>query len=104
MHWWLLLKDVPKWETVCDEGIEVAYKHLRVNEMGAYSDSSSPDTPSTPRTLSTPITLGSEDTPNEEGGGLLRSIGRKAAKRMAKEKVEDPYMEVMTTELEKLGT
>jgi len=88
----------------CDEGVEVAAKHLRINEMGTYSDSSSPGTPTTPQTPSTPITPGSEDTPNEEGGELLRPIGRKAAKRKAKEKVEDPYMEVLTTELEKLGT
>ena len=72
--------------------------------MGAYSDTSSPGTPTTPGTPFTPITPGSEGTPNEEGGGLLRPIGRKAAKRKAKEKVEDPYVEVLSTELGKLGT
>jgi len=72
--------------------------------MGAYSDSSSPGTPSTPGTPSITITSESEDTLNEERGRLFRPIGRKAAKRKAKEKVEDPYMEVMTKELWKLGT
>jgi len=67
--------------------------------MGAYSDSSFPGTPSTPGAPSTPITPAGEDTPNEEGGGLLPPIGRKAAKKKAKEKLEDPYMEVMTKEL-----
>ena len=104
MHWWLLLKDVPKWETGCDESIEVAGKRLRVNEMGAYSETSSPGTPTTPGTPSTPVTPGSDGTPIEEGGGLLRPIGRKAAKRKAKEKVEDPYAEILSKELEKLGT
>jgi len=104
MHWWLLLKGVPKWETLCDEGVEVAFKRLRVNKMRAYFDSSSLDTASTLGTPSTLITPGSEDTPNEEGGGLLRPIGRKAAKMKAKEKVEDPYMDVMTKELAQLGT
>ena len=104
MHWWLLLKDAPKWESMCDEGIEVVAKRIRVNEMGAYSDSSSSSTPTTSGTPSTPITPASEDTPTEEGGGLLRPIGRKAAKRKAKEKVDDPYVERLTTELGKLGT
>jgi len=72
--------------------------------MGAYSDNSSPSTPSTPGTPSIPITPESEDTPNEEGGGLVRRIGRKAVKRKAKEKVEDPYMDIMTKELSQLGT
>ena len=104
VHGWLLLKDVPKWETLCDEGVEVASKHLRVNKMGAYSDSSSPGTSSTPGTLSTPITPGSEDTPNEEGGGLLHPIGRKVTERKANEKVDDPYIDIMTKELSQLGT
>ena len=26
MHWWLLLKDVPKWETLRNKGAEVASK------------------------------------------------------------------------------
>ena len=56
MYWWLLLKDIPKWKIVCDEGIEVVSKRLRVNEMGAYSDTSSTGTPSIPGTPSTPIT------------------------------------------------
>ena len=98
------MKDVPKWKIECDESIEVATKRLRVNEMGAYSDTSSPGTPTTLETPFTPITPGSEGTPNEEGGGLLRPIGRKAAKRKAKEKVEDPCVEVLATELGKLGT
>jgi len=72
--------------------------------MGAYSDTSSPGTPTTPGTPSTPLTPGSEGTPNEEGDGLLRPIGRKAAKRKAKEKVENPYVEVLAIELGKLGT
>ena len=104
MHWWLLLKDVQKWKIECDESIEVATKRLRVNEMGAYSDTSSPGGSTTPWTPSTPTTPASDGTPIEEGGGLLRPIGRKAAKRKAKEKVEDPYMEVLSTELGKLGT
>jgi len=104
MHWLLLLKDIPKWETLCDESVQVASKRLRVNEMGAYFDSSFPGNPSTPNTPSTLMTPGSEDTPNEEGDGLLHPIGRKAAKRKAKEKVEHPYMEVMTKELAQFET
>ena len=77
MHWSFLLNDVPKWETMCDEGIEFASKRLRVNDMGVYSNNSSPSTPSTPETPSTPITPGSEDAPNEEGMGYFAQLVKK---------------------------
>jgi len=96
MHWWLLLKDVPKWETLCNESAEVASKRLRVNEIGAYCDSSSPYTPSTPGIPSIPINPVSQGTPIEEGHGPLCPIRRKATKRKVKEKVEDPIMDIMT--------
>ena len=86
MHWWLLLKDVPKWETACDEDVEVATKRLRANEMGAYSDSSSPDTPTTPETPYTPITLVSEDIPNEEGVGYLAQLVERLQKERRRRK------------------
>jgi len=99
MHWWLLLKGVPKWETLCDEGAKVASTHLKVNETGVYFDSSSYVTPTTPVTPSSPINSGSEDTPTKKEGGLLCPIGRKAAKRKAKEKVEDPVLDIISKEL-----
>ena len=97
-HWWLLLKDAPKWEAFCDRDAEVTSKRLKENETKAYSNMSSPSTPSTPGTSSTPIAPGSEDTPTE-GGGLLRPIRRKAAKRKVKEKVEDPVLDILSKEL-----
>jgi len=81
-----------------DQGVEVASKCLRANEIGAYFDRSSHGTPSIPSTQSTLITPESEDAPNEEQGGLLHPIGRKAAKRKV-EKVEDPVLDIMTKEL-----
>jgi len=40
MHWWLPLKDIPKWEILCNKFTEIASKHLNINETGAYSDNS----------------------------------------------------------------
>jgi len=74
---------------------------LRINEVGGYSGSETSDSPSTPDTLTTPA---SEDTPTEEVGGLIRPIGRKAAKRKAKERAHDSVLDVVTKELSALGT
>jgi len=82
-----------------DKGTKVASKHLEANKIKAYSDNSSPSAPSTPETPLTSITPGSEDTSTEEEGGLLHLIGRKVAQRKAKEKVEDPILDIMTKEL-----
>ena len=68
-HQWLLLKDVPKQETLSDESAEVASKRLRINEIGVYSDSSSLGTPSIPDTPSTPITPEIEDRQMKKGVG-----------------------------------
>jgi len=57
-----------------DNVVKVTSKYLRVNKIGAYSNSSSPGTPGTPNTPFTPIIPESEDIPSEEGGGLLHPI------------------------------
>jgi len=54
---------------LCNEGAEVASKCLKVNEFGAYFDSSFLVTPTTFGTQSTPITPGSEDTHPKKGVG-----------------------------------
>ena len=94
MHWWVLLKDQPKWETFCDQSGEASSKQLRVNEVGSESDS-----PSTPTTLTTLASPSSENTPTEVVGGLIRPIGTKAAKRKAKELVADPVLDIVATEV-----
>jgi len=81
--------------------LEVSSKRLRINEVGGHSDNSSPGTPSTP---STPVNLDSDDTPTIEVGGIIRPMGRKAAKRKAKAQANDPLVEVMTKELSILGS
>jgi len=101
MHWWVLLKDQPKWEVNCDQSADVATKRLRINEVGGYTES---DTSSTSGTLGTPTIFASEDTPIEEAGGLICPIGRKAAKRKAKEIAHDSVLDVVTNELSTLGT
>ena len=63
MHWWYLLRDQPKWESVCDQSMEAASKRLRKNDLGGHFEESSPHTPSTP---ATPINLDSDDTPTFE--------------------------------------
>ena len=93
MHWWVLLKDQPKWGVNCDQSTDVASKCLRINEVGGYSESETSGSPSTPDTPTTPA---SEDTPTEEVGELIRPIGRKAAKRKAKEKAQDLVLDVVT--------
>ena len=101
MHWWVLLKDQPKWEVNCDQSADVATKRLRINEVGGYSESETSGSPSTP---DTPTTDASEDTATEQVGGLIRPIGRKAAKRKAKERAHDSVLDVVTKELSTLGT
>ena len=61
MHWWYLLKDQPKWETMCDKSLKASSKRLRINDVGGYSDSSTLGTPSSPGTLRN---VNSDDTPN----------------------------------------
>jgi len=34
IHWWVLLKDQPKWETFCDQSAKASVKRLRVNDGG----------------------------------------------------------------------
>jgi len=86
MHWWLLLKDVPKWETLCDEGVEVASKRLRVNEIGVYSDSPYPGTPSTSGTPSTLITPGMKIHQMKKGVGYFAQSVEKLRKRRLRRK------------------
>ena len=74
---------------------------MRVNELGGYSKSTSPGTPSIP---TTPINLDSDDTPTVEVGGIIRPMGKKAAKRKAKAQANDPVVEVLTKELSILGS
>jgi len=69
---------------------------LRINELGGHSDSSFPRTPSTP---TTPINLDNDDTLTIEVGGIIRPMGKKAAKRKAKAQANDPVVEVLTKEL-----
>jgi len=69
--------------------------------VGGYSESETSGSPSTPGTPTIPP---SEDTPIEEVGGLICPIGRKAAKRKAKERVHDLVLDVVTKELSTLGT
>uniref|UniRef100_A0A7C9EU27 No apical meristem-associated C-terminal domain-containing protein n=1 Tax=Opuntia streptacantha TaxID=393608 RepID=A0A7C9EU27_OPUST len=66
------------------------------NELGGHSETSSPRTPSTP---TTPRNLDSDDTPTAEVGGIIRTMGRKAAKRKSKVQAKDPIVEVTTKEL-----
>lgn len=65
-------------ETFYDYNVEASYKRFKINEIRAYSESSTP---------SSPTTSGSKDTPVQEGGEIIYPIGRKAAKRKAKGKV-----------------
>jgi len=58
----------------------------------------------TPSTFGTPVNVDSDDTPTTEVGGIIRPMGRKAAKRKVKAVVEDPMVEVMTKELSILGS
>ena len=76
-------------------------KRLRINDLGGHSKSSSPGTPST---RTTAINLDSDDTPTFEVGGIVRPMGRKAAKRKAKAQALDPVVEVLTKELSILGS
>ena len=63
MHWWYLLRDQLKWESVYDQFLKASSKRLRINELGGHSESSPPGTTSTP---TTPINLDSDDTPTIE--------------------------------------
>ena len=101
MHWWVLLKDEPKWDSVCDQSLQASSKRLRTLECGGHSETSFPGTPSTPNT---PINLDSDDTPTFEVGGIVRPMGQKAAKRKAKAKTDDPLTEVISKELSFLGS
>jgi len=69
--------------------------------VGGYTESETFGTPSTPGIPTTPVI---EDTPTEEVGGLIRPIGRKAAKKKAKEKAHDLVLDVLIKELSTLGT
>jgi len=89
----VLLKDQPKWETFYNQSAEASSKQLRVTEVGAYSESDNPGTPTTPATAA------NEGTPTEVVGGLIHPIGTKAAKRKAKELVADPVLDIVTTEM-----
>jgi len=60
--------------------------------MGGYSESETFGTPNTPATPTTPT---SEDTPIEKIDGMIRPMGRKAAKRKAKEKTHDLVLDVV---------
>ena len=84
MHWSYLFGDQPKWESAGDQAFEPSLKCLRINELGVHSDNSSPETPETPSTPGTPVNVNSDDTPTTEVGGIMRPMGRKAAKRKAK--------------------
>ena len=97
----MLLKDQPKWEVNCDQSADVAAKRLRINEVGGYSEGETSGSPSTPDTPTTPA---SEDTPTEKVGGLICPIGRKPAKRKAKERAHELVLDVVTKELSTLGT
>ena len=79
----------------------MATKRLRINGVGGYTESETSDSPSTPET---PTTDASEDTTTEQVGRLTRPIGRKAAKRKAKERAHDSILDVVTKELSTLGT
>ena len=95
------MRDQLKWESACDQSIKASSKRLRINDLGGHSESSSPVTPSTP---TTPINLDSDDTPTFEVGGIVRPMGRKAAKRKAKAQAPDLVVEVLTKELSILGS
>ena len=97
----MLLKDQPKWEVNCDQYADVATKHLRINEVGGYSES---ETSGSPTIIDTPTTPASDDTPTEEVGGLIRPIERKVAKRKAKERAHASVLDVVTKELSTMGT
>ena len=101
MHSRILLKDMPKWETSCNESVETISKRLKVNDMEVYSNNSTLGTLASPNTLATPA---STDTPSKLVGGLIRLIGGKADERKAKEKVEDLVLDLMTKELSGLET
>ena len=100
MHWWVLLKDQLKWDINCDQSADVASKCLRINEVGGYTESDTSGTSSTPGTSTTPT---SEDIPIEEVAGLIRPMGRKAAKRKAKKKAHGLVLDLIVKELSTLG-
>ena len=103
MHWWYLFNDQPKWETFCDKSLGASSKHLRKNDVGGYSQNSTPGTPSTPSIRDTQVTISSDDTQIYEVGGLVRPAGRTTTKRKAKAVAEDSMLEVMTKEFSILG-
>jgi len=71
MHWWYLHKDQPKWETICDQFLEASTKRLRINDVGGYSNSSTPGTPGSPSTFGTLGDVNGDDTPTNEVGGII---------------------------------
>lgn len=76
------MNDQPKWEAFSDQSAKTSLKQLKINGVGAYlKQHLASSTPS-----ATPTSI---DTPTEKFGGLIRPIGRKAANRKTKEKVED---------------
>jgi len=68
---------------------------LRINDVRGYSDNS---------ILRTLATTGSDDTPINKVGGLIRPIRRKVVKKKAKAVAEDPMLELMTKEFSILRT
>ena len=67
--------------------------------MGVHSDTFYSETPGTPSTPCTPVNVNSDETLTTKVGGIIRPMGRKAAKRKAKAAAEDPMVEVMMKEL-----
>ena len=71
--------------------------------MGTYYESDTLSTPGTPSIPDTPVTPTSEDIRTKKVGGLIRSIGRKAAKRKAKGQVTYPVLDLVTKEMSTSG-
>jgi len=65
------------------------------NEIGTYFVNSIP---------CTPTTFDSKDAHTEDGVRIIHLLGRKIAKKEAKEKAEDPLSDLMIKKMSALGT
>ena len=87
-HWYYLLKDQPKWRTFRDTLDGGQSKRSKVNEMGGYS---SPSTPA-------------DEEVEVEVDGVVRPIGRKAAKRKLHQNANNVVVDLVTSHFATMGS
>lgn len=87
-HWYYLLKNQPKWRTFRDTLDGGQSKRSKVNEMGGYS---SPSTPA-------------DEEVEVEVDGVVRPIGRKAAKRKLHQNANNVVVDLVTSHFATMGS